>query len=129
MSGGINPAYAREPASIPSHHDLDRYILREICRSRDDVSRSQADVDQQKPPHEGLKPNDQLTPDIGEPISVEQEDDVCQAEVDRVEEQSLDVPEPFAEPPHQVAPEEEPFDQTYVGQLLEEFNDHLGVEP
>jgi len=114
--------------TFPSHHDLDRYILREICRSRDDVSRSQADVDQQKPPHEGLKPNDQLTPDIGEPISAEQKDDACQAEDDRVEEQSLDVPEPFAEL-HQAAPEEELFDQTYVGQLLEEFNDHLGVEP
>jgi hypothetical protein len=54
---------------------------------------------------------------------------VCQAEDNRVEEQSLDFPEPFAEPPHQATLEEELFDQTCVGQLLEEFNDQIGIEP
>ena len=98
-------------------------------RTRDDVSRFQVDISQQQPPHEGLEPDDQIALEVGEPVSTEQEDEVRQAEDDRVEEQPLDIPEPFAEPPHQVAPEEELLDQTYEGKLLEEFKDQLGVEP
>ena len=70
MSGGINPAHARVPASIPSNHDRDSYILREICRSRDDVSRSRADVDQQQPPHDDLRAR-QLLEEFNDQIGIE----------------------------------------------------------